>query len=362
MKRSLGKWLFVWLVATTQGWGAYTWSVLEAPKSLFVGESGVVRYRCAYDSSAADYTIDFKPAESDAYGVSILTQQDQIKEGKRIQTFDVLVIPKHAGTITIKQEALIRHTTFASIENATIGRDNVKKYDFNDEKAVLPLVKIEVGENKAGLIGAYTLEVQSDAKHVRAHEPLRLSVKVSGSGNLDRLIPYELNISGVKVFSEVPLKSLTVSKAGFEGEIIQEFALVAQESYTIPPFSLSFFDTDKKQVVTLQTKPIGVEVGEGYAPSSLLDLPEMKDTKIGKQYGMYTALVVFGILLGEIARRLWKHRPRRKIKHFWDEAKSSKELIMLLSLSGEKRFDEVIAALEEGTMSLGEGKRRLEEV
>ncbi|MDO9179712.1 MAG: hypothetical protein Q7U16_15535, partial [Agitococcus sp.] len=334
MKLSLGKFLFVWILFVSHGWGAYQWRVLEVPARLLVGESGVVRYECVFDTSAADYTIDFKPAQSEGYKAAILTQRDQIKGGKRVQTYDVLITPKQAGKIDVKLEALIRHTTFASIENATIGRDNVKKYDFDDAQVILPSVKIDVNENTAGLIGNLTLEVRTDAKAVRAHEPLHLSIIVRGSGNLDRLIPYELNISGVKVFSQPPQKSLTASKDGFEGEIVQEFALVSRESYTIEPFSLRYFDTDKKRIVTLKSKSLYVEVGEGYEPSSLLDTPELSDWSTLARYSLYTALVIAGVVLGEGARRLWRLRPRRKAKQFWDEAKSSKELVILLSLAG----------------------------
>jgi len=360
MKLSLGKFLFVWILFVSHGWGAYQWRVLEAPARLLVGESGVVRYECVFDTSAADYTIDFKPSQREGYNAAILTQRDQIKGGKRIQTYDVLITPKQAGKIDVKLEALIRHTTFASIENATIGRDNVKKYDFDDEKVMLPSVKIDVNENTAGLIGNLMLEVRTDAKTVRAHEPLHLSIIVRGSGNLDRLIPYELNISGVKVFSQPPQKSLTASKDGFEGEIVQEFALVSRESYTIEPFSLHFFDTDKKRVVTLKSKSLYVEVGEGYEPSSLLDTPDLSDWSTLAHYSLYTALVLAGVVLGEGARRLWRLRPRRKVKQFWDEAKSPKELVMLLSLSGDKRYDEVIRILESGEVGIGDAKKRLD--
>lgn len=359
MKLSLGKFLFVWIVFVSHVWGAYQWRVLEAPTSLLVGESGVVRYECVFDTSAADYTIDFKPAHSEGYKASILTQRDQIKGGKRVQTYDVLITPKQAGKIDVKLEALIRHTTFASIEDATIGRDNVKKYDFDDEQVALPSVKIVVNENTAGLIGKLTLEVRSDAKAVRAHEPLHLSIIVRGSGNLDRLIPYELNISGVKVFSQPPQKSLTASKDGFEGEIIQEFALISSESYTIEPFSLRYFDADKKRVVTLKSKPLYIEVGEGYEPSSLLDAPEVGNIETLKHYGVYAFFMVLGAGLSVAGQWGWKRRPRLKKHYFWEDASSSMELIQTLSLSGEKRYDEVIRGLEEEKMNLGEAKKRL---
>ncbi len=359
MKRNLGKILFLWIISVGQVWGAYQWSILDIPKSLVVGQSGVVRYQCRFDTSAGDYTIEFKPASGATYKASILTQNDQIIEGKRLQTFDVLIVPTKAGEINIAFEALIRHTTFASIENATIGRDNVKKYDFKDENVHLPPVSIQVGENPEILTGKMTLEVRSDAAMVRAHEPFHLSVIVRGEGNLDEVPPYELNISGVKVFSQPLQKSLTPSAQGFEGEVSQEFALVAGESYTIEPLSLSYFDTEKNQIVTLKSKPVYVEIGEGYELSSLLDAPDIKDYTTLKKYALYGFFIGLGVGLNESVRWLWSRRPKRKKRNFWDRTSTAGELVQLLSLSGEKRFDEVIRALEEGTMDLREAKKRL---
>ena len=87
------------------------------------------------------------------YKASMLTQRDQIQNKKRVQTFDVLIVPKQAGAIDVDFEALIRHTTFASIENASIGRDNVVKYDFNDVKVHLPPVTIADQRESSGPYG-----------------------------------------------------------------------------------------------------------------------------------------------------------------------------------------------------------------
>lgn len=360
MRRSLGNIALIWLAFAALAWGeTYRWSVLKVPEALRVGQSGVVRYECAFDGNAGNYTIEFKPKNSETYSVQILTQKDRIVEGKRIQTFDVLVTPLREGAITLKLEALIRHTTFASIENATIGRDNVKKYDFNDEKALLPVVEITAKENTAALTGRITLEVKSDRTTVRAHEPFHLSLYVRGSGNLDQFVPYELNISGVTVFAEPPQKSISPSPEGYEGEIRQEFALIAEKSYVIAPLSLRVFDTAENRLKELKTAPIHVEVDAGYEPSTLLDPPDLSDNATLKRYALYASLVILGTAMGEVARRLWKLRPRRKIKHFWDEAKTSKELVILLSLSGKKCYDEIIGLLEAGEIGLGEAKKRL---
>lgn len=360
MKQSLGKIMLGMLALCAASWaGSFQWSVLDAPKELYVSQSGVIRYECAFDTSAADYTIDFKPKSTQSYSAQILTQDDRIVSGKRIQTFDVLITPKEAGTVAVNLEALVRHTTFASIENATIGRDNVKKYDFNDEKAILPTVTITAKANSAALTGDIAFSVSVDRQSVRAYEPVHLSILLKGSGNLDQFVPYELNISGVKVFAEPPQKTLTASTDGFSGEIRQEFALVAEKSFTIPPLSLSVLDTKKQQGKILTTEMIPIDVGEGYDIGNLLDPPDLSSYATLKRYALYAALVLLGILLGEGFRRLWKHRPRRKPKHFWDNAKNTKELTLLLALSGDKHYEAIITELESGKILFGEAKKRL---
>jgi hypothetical protein len=359
MKPNLGKILFFWIIAVGQLWGAYQWRVLEEPKTLVVGQSGVVRYECRFDSSAAEYSIKLKLDTTPSYKATILTQLDKVVGGKRIETFDLLITPKTSGVITINTKAVVRFTGLGAVENTVLGRDNLSKDDIVEETATLPSVTLVANKNTMALTGKLMFEVRNDARSVRAHEPFHLSVIVRGEGNLDEMTPYTLNISGVKVFTQLPQKSLTPSAQGFEGEVSQEFSLVADQSYTIEPFSLSYFDTAKNQSVTLKSKPIYVEVGEGYAFSSLLDVPEISDYGTLKRYALYLFFIGLGVGLNEALRWLWKRRPVRKRRVFWESASTVSELVRLLSLSGEKRFDEVIRALEEEKMDVREAKKRL---
>ncbi|MGZ8546519.1 MAG: hypothetical protein ACXW33_07195 [Sulfuricurvum sp.] len=360
MKLSLGKFLFVWAVFVSHVWGAYQWRVLKAPETLVVGQSGVIRYECRFDSSATEYSIKLKLDDTPRYKASILAEHDKVVGGKRIETFDVLITPKISGAMKVQLEAVVSFTGLGAVENTVLGRDNLSKNDIIEEKATLPFVAFYANKNTMELTGNLTLEVRSDASMVRSHEPFHLSVIVRGTGSLDKITPYELNISGVKVFAELPQKSLTPSPQGFEGEVSQEFALVADKSYTIEPWSLSYFNTEKNQIVTLKSKPIYVEVGEGYEPASLIDVPEINDYGALKRYALYLFLIALGAGTNEAIRWLWSRRPRKKAKQFWESASTPVELIQILSLRREKCFDGVITGLEEGTMDVRDAKKRLE--
>lgn len=360
MRLNLGKIGLLWLlIVGSLDAAQYAWSVLKAPTELHVGEGAVVRYQCLFDSSAGDYTVVFKPTASQGYTASMVTQNDHVSGGKRVLQFDVLITPTVAGVVTVNLDAMIRHTTFASIEDASIGRDNVRKYDFNDEKVILPAVKITALANTADLSGEITFAVQVDKIKVRSHEPVHVSLYVRGSGNLDQFVPYDLNISGVKDFSEPAYKDLSLSEDGYEGEIRQEFALVAEKSYVIPPFSLSVFDTNTHKTKILRSRAIAIEVEKGYVRGNLLDTPDLSDKKSWKRYGVYALFLLLGVVLAEGIRWLWRHRPVRKSNVFWDSVVTTKELSVLLSLKGAPQYWEIIQMLDEGSITLNEAKKKL---
>lgn len=360
MKQSLGKIGLLWLlIVMSLNAAQYQWSVLKAPTQLHVGEGAIIRYQCLFDTSAGDYTVVFKPTSSKEYKASMVTQDDRVSNGKRILQFDVLITPIVAGALDIRFDALIRHTTFASIENASLGRDNVKKYDFNDEKAIMPSVKISVLENTADLSGEITLDVGVDKVKVRSHEPVHLSLYVRGSGNLNEFVPYELNLSGVKHFSEPAYRELTLGINGYEGEIRQEFALVSEKSYVIPSFSLSVFDTKSRKNKILRSQPITIEVQKGYVASNLLDTQSISHDTSWKRYAMYAFVMLLGVAVSEILRWLWKHRPRKKGKAFWDTATTAKELSVLLSMKNDSRYRDIVQMLDEGAISVHEAKKKL---
>lgn len=360
MKQSLGKIGFLWLlIVMSVNAAQYQWSVLKAPTQLHVGEGAIIRYQCLFETSAGDYTVVFKPSNSKEYKASMVTQEDRVTNGKRILQFDVLITPIVAGALDIRLDALIRHTTFASIENASLGRDNVKKYDFNDEKAIMPSVKISVVKNTADLSGEITFDVQVDKVKVRSHEPVHLSLYIRGHGNLNEFVPYELNLSGVKHFSEPAYRELTLGENGYEGEIRQEFALVSEKSYIIPPLSLSVFDTKSRTNKILRSQPITIEVQKGYVPANLLDTSPLSRDASWKRYATYAFFMVLGAVVVEILRWLWNHRPRKKGKAFWDTAVTQKELSVLLSMKGEPRYKAIIQMLDEGNITVHEAKKTL---
>lgn len=360
MKRSLGRIVMLMVLVSSCGWGInYQWHLVQSPKTLQVGQSALVQYECRYEGSAAEYSIKLNLHDNPQYALRVLAQQDRVVKGNRVNTFNLLLTPKQSGHIDVHVNGEMEYVSPGSIDyTAHFGRENVSQKDVIITKTTLPPFALDAQSNTTSLIGDIMMEVRTDRIQVRAHEPLHLSVLLRGSGNLDQASGYELNISGVKIFSEAPQKQLTPSPEGVSGEVRQEFALVAEKSYVIAPIQVRVFDTAHNRIKILRSEPITIRVDEGYDPASLLDVPNI-DRSAMKRYGIYIGLILFGVMLGEAVRRLWKHRPRRKVKQFYDDAKTVKELVMLLSLSGDKEYESIIAELEAGNIVLGEAKKKL---
>lgn len=364
MKRSLGNLCIAMIVIPTCGWGiTYHWQLLNSPRTLRVDQSALVRYECRFDESAADYAIKLHPVDAASYTLSILREQNRVVKGKRVDTFDLVLTPKQSGPISVAMDGVVEYVPAGAVDyNAHLGRDNVNKTDIVTTNITLPPFSFESKSNDAALTGKMALEVSADKTRVRAHEPLHLSVILKGTGNLEKFTPVEFNMSGVKVFSEPPQKQLSMTSEGNNGEVRQEFALVSDKPYVIPSVSLNLFDTEDNRYRRLTTAAIPVEVEEGYDVSSLLDAPDLTNTAALRRYALYAGLIAFGAAAGEVLRRVWKYRPRRRSKRFWDGARSSKELVLLLALDGDKRYDNIVSGLESGEIGLREAKKKLDKL
>ncbi len=360
MKRSLGR-LIVLILLGANGWGGeYVWHLVKSPSTLHVGESALVQYDCAFKGSAAEYSVKLNLKETPQYGIRMLSQQDRVIKGDRLNTFNLLITPKQTGRMDVRLGGTVEYVSPGSIDyTAHLGRDNVSQRDVVVTKTLLPSFGFEALPNTAALVGNITMEVRTDKTEVRAHEPLHLSLILKGSGNLDAFGSYPLQIPGVKIFSEPPQYRLEPSSQGYTGEVRQEFALVADRGYTIPPIALNVFDTAQNRAKTLRSAPFKIAISEGYDPLSLLDTPNIGDKTAWKRYGLYLSLIALGAGLGEGGRWLWRRRPRRKTKARWDGAKTAKELAVLLALSGEKRYEPIIAEVENGSIGLSEAKKKL---
>ena len=363
MKPNLGRALALMVALAAAVWAApYEWSASISQSEAYVHEGVEIRYTCRFKDAGNLYVIDFNPPrEGKGYRLKLLSESERIVSGIRQNDYRFLLFPTQAGGLDLEFSILMRKTTQASIENTVIGRDNVEYLDFTDTPIRSPKLHLNVKEAQARLAGTFTMDVAYSTDRLKAYEPLHLTVTVQGDGNMDKLCPFDLNISGVEIFGETPQSDFKLSPKGLRGTWVQRFALVSAESYTVPELTLRYFDTDAKEVRTLRSESRRIEVSKSYEPETLLDAPEAEPTMWKWHWYYLYCLVSFvvGFAIGK-----WRGLPRRREVQtsFAAQVKSAatpRELAVLLARDGDPRFSGLIEKLEHPSdpIALAEAKK-----
>jgi hypothetical protein len=130
----------------------------------------------------------------------------------------------------------------------------------------------------SGVVGEFTVTGAVDKYEVRANEPVTLTVKVEGRGNLSGLAEPKGNWpQSVELYES---KGRAKTGRGGISEKIFELLLIPRTpgKVTLPPLNFSFFDPIKKAYVTQSTGSFDLTVGEP-APGSAVVLPRARSAQ-----------------------------------------------------------------------------------
>ncbi len=137
------------------------------------------------------------------------------------------------------------------------------------QMTVLPLPKENRPKHFNGDVGHYQISASIDKTSVQVHEPLTLTVTISGKGNIKAIAEPPLPpMEGFKSYET--LSSLNISKTGYRVHGSKVFKTVLKPevsgSLTIPSLSFSFFDPRTRSYITKETSPIQVHVSPSDTP------------------------------------------------------------------------------------------------
>ena len=193
------------------------------------------------------------------------------------------------------------------------------------------------------IIGDFSIKVRVDKLKLNANEAVNITLEVLGKGNLEDIKSFKPQISGVSVFEE---------DIKIEGnKLSQKMAFIADKDFTIPSFSLKYFDTRTKEIKTITTKSIDVDVIDEKKVEELVIKKEkevaISSVKNDSSISILTAIIIFiaGLLSG-VALMLIKSfkKPKREEKL---NIKDEKVLLMkLLPYKDDKEVLEIINTIE----------------
>jgi hypothetical protein len=186
-------------------------------------------------------------------------------------------------------------------------------------------------------VGSFSLQATVEEAILAAGDPANVTLTVSGRGNLDSVrVPKLVDASGWKIYDAVP-RQRGVERRGITGEVsFGQLIRPLEPKSLIPPFRLVYFDPDEESYKTLLSEPIKLQVGPaaGGALSPGIQARPMPSEQMGDILSVIEvrgapskrflaalpewswqgvpALIVFGLILSYLARRLgprWVKHP-----------------------------------------------------
>ena len=137
--------------------------------------------------------------------------------------------------------------------------------------------------NFSGGVGSFSISATLDQVEVKANDPIKLHVVVSGSGNMKLLKQPEVKFP--KDFDKYDAKVTDKTKLttnGLEGSIIYDFLAVPrhQGQFDIPPVEYTYFDTQSGQYKTVRTEAFHIKVNKGDGSGSVAAYTAQEDVKM----------------------------------------------------------------------------------
>lgn len=119
-----------------------------------------------------------------------------------------------------------------------------------------------------GAVGRFTAERTLSSEAPRTNEPLILTYKISGTGNIKYLKTPELQIpAGIDVYTPKTDINASYSNGDITGTYTVTYTLVPQEvgSFQIPPMQFAYFNPKTRTYSTIDLKAIDLRVAKGTA-------------------------------------------------------------------------------------------------
>jgi hypothetical protein len=130
----------------------------------------------------------------------------------------------------------------------------------------LPLPQEDQPADFSGAVGQYRVTAWLDKSEATVNEPVTLSFKVSGTGNV-QTVPEPLwpELEGFRSYEAKSTTSTSIEDYRVQGEKTFEKLFIPKEAgqYTIPPFRLTYFDPEAGVYRTAETEPLALTVKPG---------------------------------------------------------------------------------------------------
>lgn len=209
-----------------------------------------------------------------------------------VEIYNTYLFAQRSGKINIEPievEAAVRKQTKRPPRNIIEQFFGTAGYDDIVVKGKSKPLKIEVIElptenkpgNYTGAVGNFSYKAEITKDEVKANDAFNLKLTINGKGNIKLVDPLKLNLPESFEIYDPKVNDNIKTNGGVSGSKTYDYLIIPREKgdYTLNNFDFSYFDTDKKQYVTLPSPEIKLSVLEGDANSAQIISPTKKGIK-----------------------------------------------------------------------------------
>jgi len=245
MQTSLGR-FFLILITTTLYIHAYSFTMrLDNPQPM-VGEKFTLTLKFTYDN-LEEYEVQEPNFEN--FESQLLEDKEFKKNNGSWQVLQrYQLTPKKAGLFTLPP----LKTHIEMIEKQYQGRYNQNKYLKKFDIFTKPIkVTIQPLPEGITITGEYELYASVNKNATKLGEPIHFVVGVKGKGNIPNLAFLTLNIPRTTIYEKSPT------------EYEKSFDILSNQSFSIPPIVLKYYNQRTKEIDILTTPLFKIEVING---------------------------------------------------------------------------------------------------
>ena len=211
------------------------------------------------------------------------TMQPENYDGVNYYTYDlrkVLLFPQQVGQMAIEPMScdVIVRVRSTQQRPRSIFDDFFDTYQEVSKTVTTSKLNISVDPlpqpkptDFSGLVGKLSLATKVSATEVEANQPITITLKLQGSGNLKMLKNPALQFpQDFQTYEPKSTNNFNTTDAGLSGSKTIEYLVIPRHDgdFIIPPTTISYFDITSDSYKVLSTEPINIKVNKGNQSAS----------------------------------------------------------------------------------------------